>query len=67
MDMKSVVTSRDDTSIIVDAERGDESAVKAYEAALPSPIHSIVIVSTSRSKTRTIAVEALEQEWRRRG
>jgi uncharacterized protein (TIGR02284 family) len=71
MDMKSVVTSRDDTSIIAEAERGDESAIKAYETtlrtALPSPTQSIVDRQYKQVKEAHDRVEALEQEWRRRG
>jgi uncharacterized protein (TIGR02284 family) len=38
IDIKSVVTGKDDNAIIAEAERGEDSAKKMYEEALTSPL-----------------------------
>ena len=46
MDVKGAVTSKDDHSLLEEAERGEDSAVKNYQEALgkdlPSDLHAIV-------------------------
>ena len=46
INIKSVVTGKDDNSIIAEAERGEDSAVKEYEDAmkvdLPAPLDDII-------------------------
>jgi uncharacterized protein (TIGR02284 family) len=38
MNIKSIVTGKDDAAIIAEAERGEDSAKKAYEEALRAPL-----------------------------
>ena len=46
INLKSVVTGRDDAAILAECERGDENAVKAYadavSAPLPAPAMTVV-------------------------
>lgn len=38
INLKSVVTGRDDAAILAECQRGDENAVQAYEKAVASPL-----------------------------
>lgn len=38
INLKSVVTGRDDAAILAECERGDENAVKAYDDAMSAPL-----------------------------
>ena len=38
INLKSVVTGRDDAAILAECQRGDENAVQAYDNALASPL-----------------------------
>ena len=38
INLKSVVTGRDDAAILAECQRGDENAVQAYDKALSSPL-----------------------------
>ena len=40
INLKSVVTGRDDAAILAECKRGDENAVQAYDKALSSPLPS---------------------------
>lgn len=70
MDLKSALTGRDDTSILGEAERGEDVAVRAFEAALRAPLPESAEVIVDRQykhvKETHDRVKALENEWKRR-
>src|SRR3712207_5261067 len=64
MDVKGVVTGRDDQSIVAEAERGEDVAVATYrsalESSLPTDIESMVRRQYSRVQLAHDRVRALE-------
>ena len=68
MDVKGAVAGRDDASIIAEAERGEDTAVAAYEDALrhplPSGLDSVVHRQHTRIKEVHDRVHALEESRR---
>jgi uncharacterized protein (TIGR02284 family) len=64
INIKSVVTGRDDGSIIAEAERGEDSAKKMYEEALrqPLPAQTLALVREQSTKVHDAhdRVRALE-------
>jgi uncharacterized protein (TIGR02284 family) len=70
IDVKSSVRSGDDTSIVAEAERGENIALKSYESAmaksLSGPAHGLIERQYAQVKEVHDRVSALEQEWRHR-
>ena len=66
MDVKGAVTSRDDSSLAAEAERGEDVAVSTYRHALaqdlPSDIRSIVERQAARVKAVHDEVRAMERQ-----
>lgn len=54
INLKSVVTGRDDASILAECERGDENAVKAYADAMaaPLPAPAMAVVQRQAAEVR---------------
>jgi uncharacterized protein (TIGR02284 family) len=54
INIKSVVTGKDDGSIVAEAERGEDSAKRMYEAALAEvlPIQTLALVREQSMKVR---------------
>ncbi|GJG89045.1 chemotaxis protein [Gemmatimonadetes bacterium T265] len=54
INLKSVVTGRDDASILAECERGDENAVKAYDqaGAAPLPAQAATVVQRQAAEVR---------------
>lgn len=54
INLKSVVTGRDDASILAECQRGDENAVKAYDEATsaPLPAQAMVVVQRQAAEVR---------------
>lgn len=48
IDIKSVITGRDDHAILAEAERGEDAAVAAYEAALAERLPAAVAAIVQR-------------------
>lgn len=48
INLKSVVTGRDDAAILAECERGDENAVKAYEQASSAPLPAQAVALVQR-------------------
>ena len=55
INLKSVVTGRDDAAILDECERGDENAVQAYDKALASPLpaQAMSVVQRQASEVRS--------------
>lgn len=70
MDMKSIVKGHSDWTILAEAARGEDSAVKAYETALHGPLppsaESIVRNQYMEVKDVRDRVRGLEEEWKQR-
>ncbi len=66
MNIKSVITGKDDASIIAEAERGEDVAKKAYEEAaradLPPTARPLVQQQAQRVRDAHDRVRALERE-----
>ena len=66
MDVKGAVTGRDDASIIAEAERGEDTAVAAYQAAMQQPLPSgtDALVQRQHAKVKQVhdRVHALEEQ-----
>ncbi len=54
INLKSVVTGRDDAAILAECERGDENAVKAYADAMSAPLsaHAASVVQRQATEVR---------------
>ncbi len=61
INLKSVVTGRDDAAILAECQRGDENAVKAYGDAVSSPLPAAAMTVVQRQST---AVQAAYQQIR---
>jgi uncharacterized protein (TIGR02284 family) len=65
MDVKSVVTGRDEAAIIAECERGEEAATKSYEQALaedlPQDLRAILERQFSKVKDAHDQIRSLEQ------
>ena len=48
INLKSVVTGRDDAAILAECERGDENAMKAYNEAMSAPLSPQVMAVVRR-------------------
>ncbi len=70
MDIKGVVKGHSDRTILTEAARGEDRAVKAYESALqtalPPCAESIVNSQYVEVKDVHDRVRALEEEWERK-
>jgi uncharacterized protein (TIGR02284 family) len=70
MDMRSAVSRRDDHAMLAEAARGEESAVKVYEAVLHLPLppatHAIVEAQYKQVQDACERVRGLEREWKHR-
>jgi uncharacterized protein (TIGR02284 family) len=66
MDVKGTVTGRDDSSLIAEAERGEDVAVatfrRALEESLPADVQSIVERQAARVKAVHDEVRAMERQ-----
>jgi len=65
MDIKSVVTGRDETAVIAECERGEDVAIKAYEQALaadlPQDLRALVERQFGKIKEAHDQIRSLEQ------
>jgi uncharacterized protein (TIGR02284 family) len=65
MDLKSAVTGQDEGAVISECERGEDSAVEAYEEALetelPNDVKEIVSRQFSQVKEAHDAIRSLEK------
>lgn len=65
MDIKSTVTGKDEAAVISECERGEDSAVKAYEEALekdlPADIRAIVNTQFAQVKEAHDRIRSLEK------
>jgi hypothetical protein len=70
MDMKGMVEGHSDATILAEAARGEDGAVRAYESALQTelPPSAEPIVRSQFLDVKDVhdRVKALEEEWRRR-
>ena len=70
MDMKGIVKGYGDRTILTEAARGEDSAVKTYESALQTPLppsaESIVKNQYMEVKDVHDRVRALEEKWKQR-
>lgn len=70
MDMKGAVKGHSDTTILTEAARGEDRAVRAYESALEIPLppsaESIVKKQYMEVKDVHDRIRALEDEWKQR-
>ncbi len=65
MDIKSVVTGKDEGAIIAECERGEDAAVEAYEEALkqemPASVQAIVQTQFAKVKEAHDRIRAMEK------
>jgi len=64
IDLKAALTSHEDHAVLAEAERGEDSAVKAYLDALeqeniPAPLHDIIVRQATDVKLAHDAVKAM--------